>query len=64
MTETVEHPRATKTRRRTTSVAEQELKAIKTYVKKISRSKADSLAFLQRAGIVDEKGELTKPYRN
>lgn len=64
MTETVDRPSATKTRRRTTSVAEKELKAIIATGKKISRSKTDSLAFLQQAGILDKKGELAKPYRN
>lgn len=67
MNETVERPKVAKPRKRTTvklSVAEQELKAMKAYVKKISSSKEDSLDFLQRAGIADKKGGLAKPYRS
>lgn len=66
MNETVERPRVAKPRKRATklSVAEQELKDMKAYAKKIASSKADSLAFLQRAGIVNKKGELAKPYRS
>ena len=63
MEDTVERKRATKPRKRALSPAEQELKAMKDYVKKISGSKEQSIAFLQRAGILDKKGELTKPYR-
>lgn len=66
MNETVERPRVAKPRKRAAplSVAEKELKDMKAYVKKIASSKEDSLAFLQRAGIVNKKGELTKPYRS
>lgn len=44
--------------------AEQELALMKAYVKKITSSPEDSRALLQRAGILDKKGELTKPYRS
>lgn len=66
MNETVERARVIKPRKRaaTLSVAEQELKAMKAYAKKIASSKEDSIAFLQRAGILDKKGELAKPYRS
>jgi hypothetical protein len=66
MNETAERARVTRPRKRaaTLSVAEQELKVIKAYAKKISSSKKDSIAFLQRAGILDRKGDLAKPYRS
>jgi len=67
MNETVERPQVAKPRKRTAtnlSVAEQELKAMKAYIKKVTSSPADSRALLQRAGIIDEKGGLTEPYRS
>jgi len=63
MNETVERNSTAKSRVRTSKTADQELKVMKAYVKQISQSKADSVAFLQRAGILDKKGELAKPYR-
>lgn len=66
MNETAERARVAKPRKRTAplSKAEQELQVLKAYVKKITSSPVDSRALLQRAGIIDEKGSLTKPYRN
>ncbi len=65
MNETVERARVAKPRKRAAplSVAEQELKDMKAYISKIASSKADSLDFLQRAGIATKKGTLTKHYR-
>jgi hypothetical protein len=65
MNETIERTSAVKQRKRaaTLSPAEQELKEMKAYITKITSSKADSLDFLQRAGIVTKKGALTKHYR-
>lgn len=37
---------------------------MKAYIKKVTSSPEDSRALLQRAGILDKKGELTKPYRS
>jgi len=31
--------------------------------REVRRTKASAIAFLQRAGIVDDKGELAEPYR-
>jgi hypothetical protein len=71
MNKTVERPKVAKPRKRTTtttpvklSVAEQELKTMKAYIKKVTSSPEDSRALLQRAGIIDEKGGLTEPYRS
>lgn len=36
---------------------------IKEFGKEIRKSKASARAFLQRAGILDEAGELAEPYR-
>lgn len=64
MQATAERGSATKTRSKPMSQADKELKAMKAYVKKITSSKEDSVAFLQRAGILDKKGELAKQYRS
>lgn len=64
MTETVERKPTTRSRKSSLSPVEQEVKAMKAYAKKISASKEDSIAFLQRAGILDKKGELAKHYRS
>lgn len=37
---------------------------IKEFGKEIRKSKASARAFLQRAGILDETGELAEPYRS
>ena len=43
---------------------EQELEQLKQYARKMSNSsKADAIAFLQRAGIMDAKGHVKKVYR-
>ncbi|MCK2086944.1 hypothetical protein MXC99_01910 [Thauera aromatica] len=36
---------------------------MKEFGKEIRKSKASAVAFLQRAGILDETGELAEPYR-
>jgi hypothetical protein len=66
MNETVDCPSTAKPRKRATklSVAQQELKQMQAYAKKIASSKEDSIAFLQRAGILNKKGDLAKPYRS
>jgi len=38
--------------------------ALKAHLVKITRSRESAVAFLQRAGILDAKGRLTKPYRD
>ena len=43
---------------------EQELEQLKQYTRKMSNSsKAEAIAFLQRAGIMDAKGNVKKAYR-
>lgn len=37
---------------------------IKEFGKEVRKSKASAIAFLQRAGILDETGELAEPYRS
>jgi len=58
---TVAKPRKSKSK---LTVAEQEIKAMKAYAKKISSSKDDALDFLVRAGIATKNGQLAKPYRS
>ena len=42
----------------------QELEQLKQYARKMSKSsKAEAIAFLQRAGILDSKGNMDKAYR-
>lgn len=41
----------------------QELEQMEAYVAQITKSKADSVAFLKRAGLLDKNGNLAKPYR-
>lgn len=44
--------------------AEQELAQLRQYAHKMSKgSKAESIAFLQRAGIMDSRGNINKEYR-
>ncbi len=43
--------------------AADELVEMKAYVTEVAKSKSESIAFLQRAGILDKKGSLAKPYR-
>jgi nitroimidazol reductase NimA-like FMN-containing flavoprotein (pyridoxamine 5'-phosphate oxidase superfamily) len=50
-------------RARPLSGADKELRALKVYMKKITSSKKEAEGFLERAGIIDKKGELAKPYR-
>lgn len=64
MNETAERKRVTKVASRPLSKADHELKTLKDYVKRITSSPVDSRALLRRAGIIDQKGELTKPYRS
>lgn len=65
MNETAERSKVANPRKRTTpSVAEQELKAMKAYIKKVTSNPEDSRALLQRAGIINKNGGLTKPYRS
>ncbi|CAN5404874.1 hypothetical protein BH09SUM1_BH09SUM1_17660 [soil metagenome] len=40
-----------------------QLEAIRRSAKSASKSKKTAVAFLQGAGILDEKGELAEPYR-
>lgn len=63
MEATAERNSATKARAKPKSPAEKELQAMKTYMKKITSSKKEALGFLERAGIIDKKGELAKQYR-
>lgn len=64
MEATVERKGATKPRARKLTVAEKELKAMEAYMKKVTSSKKASVAFLKRAGIIDDKGELAPQYRS
>lgn len=64
MQASAEHKRAAKARAKPETQADKELALMKAYVKKITSSPEDSRALLQRAGILDKKGELAKPYRN
>jgi hypothetical protein len=48
---------------RTSLTQAQELEQMEAYVAQITKSKADSVAFLKRAGLLDKKGNLAKPYR-
>lgn len=64
MEATAERESASKTRSKPMSQADKELKAMKAYMKKITSSKKQAEGFLQRAGIVDTKGELAKQYRS
>ncbi len=42
---------------------EQELEQLKQYARKMSKSsRAEAMAFLQRAGIMDSKGNIKKEY--
>jgi tryptophanyl-tRNA synthetase len=46
------------------TTAEQELEQLKQYARKMSKSsKAEAIAFLQRAGILDSKGNVKKAYQ-
>lgn len=71
MNATAEKSRATVRKRtagfqrasRSLSTLSDELEAMKACTVQITKSKEASLAFLIRAGILDEKGDLTKPYR-
>jgi hypothetical protein len=54
--------RATKPRQ-PLSKADQELAVIDKGFAEILSSKEKSLSFLQRVGIIDKRGRLTKPYR-
>lgn len=48
----------------TVSTAEEELDQLKQYARKMSKSsKAEAIAFLQRAGILDSKGNVKKAYQ-
>lgn len=42
---------------------QQELAEMADYVSELTSSKAKSVAFLKRAGILDTKGDIAKPYR-
>ncbi|MFD2754263.1 hypothetical protein [Comamonas terrae] len=42
---------------------QQELAEMADYVSELTSSKAKSVAFLKRAGILNTKGDLAKPYR-
>lgn len=42
---------------------EEELKELETFNEKIRRDPAYGFRLLQKAGIYDEKGQLTEPYR-
>jgi hypothetical protein len=64
MQATAQRASATKPRAKQLTKAEQELKVLKAYIKKVTSSPADSRALLQRAGIIDDKGGLTEPYRS
>ena len=52
-----------KSRAKPMTKAEKELKVMKAYMKKVTSSKKQAVGFLERAGIIDKKGELAKPYR-
>ncbi len=45
-------------------VPDRELGAFKAQLLKITHSRESAVAFLQRAGILDAKGRLAKPYRD
>ena len=46
------------------TTAEQELEQLKQYARKMSNStKAEAIAFLKRAGIMDSRGDIKKEYR-
>ena len=48
----------------TVQTAEEELEQLKQYARKMSKSsKAEAIAFLQRAGILDSKGNVKKAYQ-
>lgn len=63
MEATSERTRAVSGRSRPLSDADKELRAMKAYMKKITSSKKQAEGFLERAGIIDKKGELAKQYR-
>lgn len=42
---------------------QQELESIDCQIAKVTSSKAEAIAFLKRAGIMDSKGDLAKAYR-
>jgi hypothetical protein len=50
-------------RERKIQTPSQELEEMKAYVAQIAKSKSDSIDFLKRAGLLDKKGDLAKPYR-
>jgi truncated hemoglobin YjbI len=54
---------ARKPRQSVPSKADRELEAMQSAVADILSSKEKSAAFLQRVGIIDKHGRLTKPYR-
>ena len=43
---------------------EERVADMQAFGRKIRRSKASAVAFLQRAGFIDETGQLTEPYRS
>lgn len=49
---------------RTKEQTDKELAILRKHQQKRRKSKKEMLAFLVRAGLVDEKGEPTKRYRN
>lgn len=42
---------------------EERVADMQAFGRKIRKSKASAVAFLQRAGFIDETGQLTEPYR-
>lgn len=64
MAEVAERKPAAKPRKKTLTPAEKELRVMEAYVKKITSSKKEAVAFLKRAGAIDAKGEIAPQFRS
>lgn len=63
MAEVAECKPAAKPRKKLTQ-AEKELRAMEAYIKKVTSSKKQAVAFLTRAGVLDKKGEIAPQFRS
>lgn len=63
MEDVAERKRVAKPRKKLTP-AEKELRVMEAYMKKITSSKKEAVAFLKRAGAIDDKGEIAPQFRS
>lgn len=63
MTEVAERKPVAKPRKKLTQ-AEKELRVMEAYMKKVTSSKKEAVAFLKRAGVMNDKGEIAPQFRS